>query len=30
MLFHVRGDKVMKLVLYFDRENALSDLGLKE
>jgi ketosteroid isomerase-like protein len=28
MLFHVRGDKVAKLVLYFDRENALADLGL--
>jgi ketosteroid isomerase-like protein len=28
MLFHVRGGKVTKLVLYFDRENALADLGL--
>jgi ketosteroid isomerase-like protein len=27
-LFHVRGGKVFKLVVYFDRENALADLGL--
>jgi ketosteroid isomerase-like protein len=27
-LFHIRGGKVTKLVLYFDRENALADLGL--
>jgi hypothetical protein len=29
-LFRIRGDKVAKLVVYFDRENALADLGLKE
>jgi ketosteroid isomerase-like protein len=27
-LFHIRGGKVMRLVLYFDREHALADLGL--
>jgi ketosteroid isomerase-like protein len=27
-LFHVRAGKVTKLVLYFDRESALADLGL--
>jgi hypothetical protein len=29
-LCHVRGDKVTKMVLYYDRENALADLGLSE
>ena len=27
-LFHIRGGKVTKLFLYFDRERALSDVGL--
>jgi hypothetical protein len=27
-LFHVRGDKVIKLVVYFDRARALAELGL--
>jgi ketosteroid isomerase-like protein len=29
-LFHVRGGKVTKLVLYVDRERGLADLGLSE
>jgi hypothetical protein len=27
-LFHIRGDKVTRLVVYFDGEHALADLGL--
>jgi ketosteroid isomerase-like protein len=27
-VFHIREGKVIKLVIYFDREHALSDLGL--
>jgi ketosteroid isomerase-like protein len=29
-LCHVRGGKVTKMILYYDRENALADLGLRE
>jgi ketosteroid isomerase-like protein len=29
-LFHIRGGKITRLVIYFDRERALADLGLKE
>ena len=29
-LFHVRGGKVSRLVLYWDREQAFADLGLEE
>jgi hypothetical protein len=27
---HIRGGKVTKMILYYERENALADLGLKE
>ena len=27
-LFHLRAGKVMRLVVYFDREHALADVGL--
>jgi hypothetical protein len=29
-LFCIRGGKVIKVARYWDREHALSDLGLKE
>jgi ketosteroid isomerase-like protein len=29
ILFHLRGGKVARLVIYFDRERALADLGLR-
>jgi ketosteroid isomerase-like protein len=29
-LFHVRGNKVTRLILYLDRERGLADLGLEE
>jgi len=29
-LFHIRGGNVMKVVVYWDREQAFADLGLAE
>jgi ketosteroid isomerase-like protein len=29
-LFHIRNGKVTKLIAYFDRANALADLGIEE
>jgi len=29
-LFHLRGGRVTRLVIYFDLQNALADLGLEE
>jgi ketosteroid isomerase-like protein len=30
LLFHLRGGKVTRLVMYFDRQHAFADLGLEE
>jgi len=30
ILFHLQGGRVMRIVLYFDRDGALADLGTKE
>jgi ketosteroid isomerase-like protein len=29
-LFHIQDGRIMRLVVYFDRDRALADLGLKE
>jgi hypothetical protein len=29
-LFHIRDSKVIRLVIYFDRDRALADLDLEE